>query len=461
MTVSQVKPLPRRARPPAPAAAEFAADALSLEHAPPSPLPRVVMYVVLALFAVLLVWAALGRLDIIAVAPGKLVPATYVKVVQPADSGIIKDILVREGSRVKAGQVLVRLDASIAQAEQKQLLNALQVRRLQVRRIDAELTETEPRKLSGDPAELYTQMLAQYGSHRQAYLDAVGAEQAVMSRAEQDLKSAHEVEDKLKQTLPIFQDQERSWTQLQKEGFAGRLKVLEAQRQRIEVEQELKAQTHAIEGNRAAIAQSSKRVAQLQSNYRQQLHNERAEAAGDAVRLEQEVRKHARRDELLELKAPQDGVIKDLATHTEGAVLSPGTVLMTLVPVSETLRAEVWVSNDDVGFVHEGQPVKLKVGPYPFQKYGMIDGIVRNVSADAADGANQRDQAQSGERGSQASLYRALIELHAQELTADGARHDLSPGMQVSAEIKLGDRTVLEYLLSPVRKAFQEAGRER
>ena len=80
---------------------------------------------------------------------------------------------------------------------------------------------------------------------------------------------------------------------------------------------------------------------------------------------------------VLELKAPQDGIIKDLATHTEGAVLSPGTVLMTIVPADEPLRAEVWVGNRDRGFVHEGQKVKLKIRPYPFQKYGMVEGVVK------------------------------------------------------------------------------------
>jgi HlyD family secretion protein len=139
---------------------------------------------------------------------------------------------------------------------------------------------------------------------------------------------------------------------------------------------------------------------------------------------------------------------------------------MTIVPDDEPLRAEVWVDNLDRGFVREGQAVKVKVAPYPFQKYGMVEGVVKTVSADAneapqrgappAEGGNSIGQVPGG--GYQ---FRSIVELKSQVLESDGVRHKLMPGMQVDAEISLGERTVLEYLLSPVRKAFHEAGRER
>ena len=177
--------------------------------------------------------------------------------------------------------------------------------------------------------------------------------------------------------------------------------------------------------------------------------------------LTQEWEKQAHRNELLELKAPQEGTIKDLATHTEGAVLQPGTVLMTIVPANEPLRAEVWVDNRDRGFVHEGQKVRVKVAPYPFQKYGMVEGLVKYVSADANESQRNQGPEARDEPPTAAYQFRTVVELKNQVLEADGARHKLMPGMQVDAEISLGDRTVMEYLLSPVRKAFHEAGRER
>ena len=364
---------------------DFAPDILRLQREPPSPLPRLVLYVMVALLIALLIWSLMGRLDIIAVAPGKLVPVTYVKVVQPATAGIIKELLVRDGDLVKAGQVLVRLDPGLFEADGKQSATQLQLTSLALRRIDAELANEEPQQQPGDSAELFTQMLSQYRAHRQAQLDAVDAQKAVLAKTEQDLKAALEMEAKLKQTLPIYEDQERSWSQLYKEGFAGRLLAEDRKRALIEARQELKAQSFAIEGYRATIQQSRKRIAQLDSNYRQMLYNERADTFALNQKAEQDRQKLSIRQEFLELKAPQDGVVKDLATHTEGAVLSPGTVLMTIVPASEPVSAEVWVSNLDRGFVHAGQTVKLKIAPYPFQKYGMVEGIVVTISADASE----------------------------------------------------------------------------
>jgi hemolysin D len=160
------------------------------------------------------------------------------------------------------------------------------------------------------------------------------------------------------------------------------------------------------------------------------------------------------RNSLLELKAPQAGVIKDLATHTPGTVVAPRTILLTLVPHDEPLIAEVWVSNADAGFVQAEQKVRVKLAAYPFQKYGMLDGVVRQVSADAQE---KTDTAKSVPE----AAYRALIHLDNDYLDSQGKRLRLVPGMLVNAEIHLGTRTVLEYLLSPIQKVAHEAGRER
>jgi HlyD family secretion protein len=144
-------------------------------------------------------------------------------------------------------------------------------------------------------------------------------------------------------------------------------------------------------------------------------------------------------------------------------VAAPGTILMTLVPEGDRLVAEVWVSNQDVGFVRPGQEAKLKLVTFQFQKYGMLEGRVAHVNADAteAPSPNTRSDALSRDRPTGPLAFRALLDLNRQELLADGQRYPLQPGMQVAGEIHLGTRTVMEYLLSPVQKAFHEAARER
>lgn len=163
---------------------------------------------------------------------------------------------------------------------------------------------------------------------------------------------------------------------------------------------------------------------------------------------------------MLELKAPQDGIVKDLATHTLGSVVAPGTVVMTLVPGGDGLLAEVWVTHLDAGLVEAGQAARLKFTAYPFQHYGMISGRVKHISPDASESADQKNAKNAGIQDQPASSFRALIELPEPFLQAQGKRYRLSPGMQVNAEINLGTRTVLQYLLSPVQKTLHEAGRE-
>lgn len=184
------------------------------------------------------------------------------------------------------------------------------------------------------------------------------------------------------------------------------------------------------------------------------------EALGQYDHLTQELHKLQHRLQLLELKAPQEGQIKDLATHTAGTVVQPGTVLASLVPSNEKLMAEVWVSNEDIGFVRPGQMVQLKFAPYRFQKYGMGRGVVEHISADAQTEEEARDAGLAA-NGRAPLRFKALVTLEESALETGGIVFPLNVGMQATAEIMLGRRTVMEYLLSPVKKAWHESGRER
>lgn len=182
---------------------------------------------------------------------------------------------------------------------------------------------------------------------------------------------------------------------------------------------------------------------------------------GEHTKVAGELTKLQHKASLLELRAPQAGVIKDLATHTIGTVVQPGTIMMTLVPQHEPLLAEVAVKNEEVGFVRPGLAVKVKLATYPFQKYGLLEGRVDHVSADSNAG-DANGQRQGGGADAQGMTYKAIISLGSQDFLApDGKKLHMTPGMLVTAEIHQGRRTVLEYLLSPMQRVAQEAARER
>jgi len=434
--------------------AEFSPELLRIQETPPRPLPRAVLSVALALLGAVLLWAVFGRLDVVAVAQGKLVPRTYVKIVQPSEAGIVREILVHEGERVEAGQILMSMDSTLATADLHSLVAEHQQTLIDLRRIDAELLGVTFERHADDPLDLFEAALKQYRANRVDLAAALAEERSAHERAKHELAASREVGEKLGKIVPLYREQDAMFAKLAEQGYVGKLAAAEKRRERIEKEEEHKTQASLIAREEAAVKQSEHRLAQIRSGYLKRLRDERAEVALRSERLAQELAKQEHRRSLLELRAPQTGVVKNLATHTVGTVTQPGTILMTLVPDNEALIAEVWLSNEDVGFVRDGQEVKLKLASFRFQKYGMIDGSVLYVAADA------EEQNENG-AGFPSLAYRTLVTLDSQHLHSDGISYKLVPGMQATAEIKLGRRTILEYLLSPVQRAFQEAGRER
>ena len=435
--------------------AEFLPAILQLQEEAPSPLPRVVLWTVLTLVAALVLWATVGKLDVVAVAEGRLVPKSQLRIVQPAEGGVMRELLVKEGERVRAGQVLARMDVRAAEADAATARNEIALRRLQLRRIDAELGGARLAALPEDPPRLYAQVEAQREARAQSHEAGLAEQRTVVARARRDMQAALEMQGKLSGALPLLIEQERAFERLARDGYAGKLMLAQRSRERHEGEQDLRAQEHRVEAARATIDQGERRASQIAAGYRAQLQSERVEAEAQLARLSQELEKLSHRQGLAELRSPADGVVKDLATQTPGAVLSPGTVLLTLVPDGEALVAEVWLANQDAGFVAGGQSAKLKLASFPFQRYGMLDARVARVSADST------ERGGDGAKGAAAYAYRAQLEPLTQELRLGEARHALLPGMQLTAEIKLAERTVLEYLLSPVQKIAAEAGRER
>ena len=444
--------------------ADFSPPLLRIQEKPPAPLAGWMLRLLIGLLAGIVLWAAFGQLDIVAVAEGKLVPSSYLKIVQPAEQGIVKEILVKEGEAVKEGQVLVRMDPVLTNADVRSIRAEVLNKGIALRRIDAQLLDRPLARAADDPSELFVQVQGQYAANVRAYENALAQEKTVLDKARHDLAAAQGIKAKLEQVLPHYLEQERAFEKLTQDGFAGRLMYTDKRRERIEKEQDLRTQEFTIRAAESLIEQSERKIAQIGADYRRQLRTERVEAAAQLEKAAQELAKQSHRQGLLELRAPQAGIVKDLATHTAGTVASPGTILMTLVPEGDALVAEVWVSNDDIGFVRQGQEAKLKLAAFQFQKYGLLDGRVQHVNADAteAPSPNTRSDALTGRDRPMGPLsFRALVELASQELAVDGQRYPLQPGMQVAGEIHLGTRSVLEYILSPVKKAFHEAARER
>lgn len=439
-----------------PAAHDFRADLLTLQQSPPSNWPRGALLAVAGLVLALVLWAVFAKLDIIATAQGRLVPLSFTKVVQPAEPGVVVDLLVKDGQLVQAGQVLLRLDARLARSEIGGLTHDVAIKKLSLSRIEAELGDQAFVIPAGAPPDVAAQIEAQFRARRQSYLDAMSQEAEALNKAKADLASAEQILSKLRQTVPIYLQSAQAHDKLFKEGFVGEVAANEKKREFVERDHDLRAQESAVISLRAVIAGSDKKIASIRSSYRSQLENERIETVTQLNKSGQELDKSTIRSGLLEIKAPTEGIVKDLAVTSPGAVVQAGSLLLNIVPQNDPVQAEVLLSNEDVGFVIKGQKAQIKIAAYPFQKYGLLDGKVSLISADSADPKQQQQTQQP------TLSYRALVSLNSQSLLSpNGEKLNLTPGMLVAAEIHQGRRTVLEYLLSPVQKVGAEAARER
>ena len=322
-----------------PEALDFAPGLLSIQESPPARLPRAVMYTVALLFVILVLWANFGELDIIASADGRLVPETYIKIVQPSDAGIVQEILIKEGEKVQQGQVLMRMDTQLAKADSRTIGNDLALRSLQKRRIDAELSGSALVRKRDDPNDLFHQIESQYRDRRLSYTDALEQARETLKKTQYEYDSAQEVLTKLQQITPILKQQADSYADMGKDGYVPKMTVLDKQRDYLEKAQDLRAQQSTVASLEAAVNQAKKQIDQITSKYRSDLQNERVEAGGQHRKLEQDWLKQEHKSGLLELKAPQSGIVKDIATHTIGTVVSSGTVLLSIVPEHEPLVA--------------------------------------------------------------------------------------------------------------------------
>jgi hemolysin D len=230
---------------------------------------RLVLRAVMILVLVMLLWAVFGKLDIVVSADGRLVPKTLVKIVQPAESGVVKALLVNEGDHVHAGQVLARLDTTVASADKEGVANDLHHQLMQERRIVAELTDSPMLSTADDDTMLFTQVQNQFNVHRHAFIDSIDQEKALLSKARNEYRSAARVYEKIQQSLPVYERSAQAYQQLEQQGFFSPLATADKQREAHEKTHDLEAQHATVAALKDTIAAQEKRLSQLKKQLSQ------------------------------------------------------------------------------------------------------------------------------------------------------------------------------------------------
>ena len=407
--------------------AEFLPAALSLQDKPVSPAGRWVARIMIALIAVLLLWSYLGQIDIVVNAAGKIIPSDRTKTIASVEVASVRALHVEEGQEVKAGDLLVELDARAADSEHD---------KAEGDRVSAQLQAARSRALLAAIAEERPPRLpAIDGVPRGRWHDADQHLQDQWRDYSSKYERLNGEIQRYGQALPLAAQRASDYAELAKAHDVSNHAWLEKEQARIDLE----GQLADARNQQAALTGEARKTAQ--------------EALNDAQRTLSQSAQDARRagvhSELLKLVAPVDGTVQQLTVHTVGGVVPVAQPLMEIVPHQGVVEVEAFLENKDVGFVREGQIAEVKIDAFEYTKYGTVPARVVHVSHDAI---------QDEKKG---LLYSIKVALDRASISVDGQEMPLTPGMTANVEIKTGTRRVIEYVLSPLIQHGQESLHER
>lgn len=369
---------------------------------------------IVAFFVIALIWSFWAELDQVSRAPGQIIPSSRTQVIQSSDGGVIADILVREGDRVREGQLLVQLDqvklrAAVAEAEGKvaSLMSTMA-------RIDAELFDRPlafPPEVQKYP-DFVANQTALYGKRRRALQDQIAALRNMLALNRQELEM----------NMPLL-----------KHGDVSRADVLRIQR---------------------GVSDLESQIVNVRNRYLQDLQAEYTKTEEDLVSAREVLAQRSDALDDTEIRAPVDGIVKNVRLTTVGGVLRASDEVMTIVPTEGSLILETRLSPSDRAYVTVGQRASVKFDAYDSSIYGSADGDVTYISPDTL-----TEQTPQGDN----VFYRVHIRTDTARMKPHraGETIDIQPGMTATAEIQTGRTTVWHYLTKPINKTFGEAMTER
>lgn len=452
----------RRPRPPRTAEpvrqrliSEFQPDAIEVEESTPPRIARMTLYTVVALIAAAITWASLSQVDTIVAAQGKLISTSPNIVVQPLETSVVRNIHVKAGDVVGRGQALATLDPTFSQADVDQLRTRLTALDANIHRLQAELNNQKFIVVdSGNQDQVLQAKL--FAERKAFYETSLRNYDAQIASAQANLKTSQSEEVTLQQRLETLRSIETMRETLMDKAVGSKLNYLLSRDARLDIDGNLARlrgnqvdYTHRIERSRAEQQT-------FIEDFRRTAYQDLVDAIAKRNSAVEDLKKAELRQQLIVLKAPVDSIVLEIASRTVGSVVREAETLFVLVPRNENLQAEVNVEGKDIGQVAVGQSVRLKFDAFPFQKYGTGHGTVRVVSRDSFAPDTKNDAT----RHMSSPYYRILIDVDEARLRSQPADFQMIPGMAVTAEMKVGHRSVMSYFLYPLIRGLDESIRE-
>jgi len=430
---------------------EFLPAALEVLETPPSPVGQIMLWTFFILITGILLWTLIGKVDEVAVAPGKLLPVGHVKVVQAEDKGVVKSIYVKDGQKVVQGEVLLEFDTILTAADVARIRKTVAYYSLESDRLTAEKEERlfVPQKYPDLEEKDIDFQVKLYQSRLIEYNSKLSTAEFNIKQNEANLSSNQATYAKYVSLYEIASKKEKRIEQLVNENAIAMFTLFDHQEKRLELEHNIMTQTSEIARLEWALLQSREAVRAVIAERNRDISTQLVDDRKQLQANMEELKKVEEKNRLSRIVAPIDGRISQLAIHTLGGIVTPAQELLQVVPEDAELQVEAWVANKDIGFIKPDQAAEVKIETFSFQKYGTIDATVVDISPDAVE---------DKEKG---RVYRVLLRLDKNSFIVNDHYAALSPGMTATGEIKIRRKRIIEFFLDPFRQYQSEALRER
>jgi hemolysin D len=415
-------------------------------------------YILVALVLSLIVVSSLVKVDIIVAAGGRLTTDAPPIVVQPLELSIIREIRVKVGDIVHKGDALATLDPTFTRADQASLGTQEAALSARIRRLEAELSgmlftaaDTQPDDLL--QLDLYRQRRGQYAAQLHTFDEDEQRDQEAIRTTAQNRQSAA-------QQLALSREVEDMRAKLWQSQVGSKLTYLDAEATRLRAERDYEDTANHLTELQHALRSTQAARQVFIDDWRRQLLEQLATARADMAKMSDSMTRARRMNDLVLMTAPEDGVVLDIAKRSVGSVLREAEPLITLVPTRSPLIAEIMIRSGDVGYTKVGDEVEIKVDAFPYQRHGMLTGWLRSIGEDSETAGGTAGAIPVAAQGAQSVFHRSLVVLTSTRLRKlpEGTR--LIPGMTLTAEVKVGARSVISYLISPIQRGFSESLRE-
>lgn len=413
---------------------------------------RLTIWALVAFVAFCLLWANFAVVDEVTRGDGKAIPSSRLQKIQNLEGGIVAELFVREGQIVEVGDPLLRLDdtrfaSNVGETEADRLALLLRVERLSAEVQDRELVvAAEVREKAPGLADNEIEL---FNSRKQQLLDEVAGLEEQLTQRRQELREYASKQGQSRNSLNLLRQEIQMSEPLVAEGAISQVEVLRLKRAEVEARGQLEATTLAMPRAEAAIKEVERKIDETRGRFRSEALTQLNEARTELSKIQSTGKALEDRVNRTLVTSPVRGIVKQLLVNTIGGVIQPGSDIVEIVPLGESLLVEARIRPQDIAFLHPGQEAMVKFSAYDYTIYGGLRAELEQIGADTV----------TDEEGN--SFYLIQLRTDKSHLGSEERPLLIIPGMVASVDIITGKKSVLSYLLKPIIRARAEALRER